>query len=88
MRGWFHAVMAHCLPLSLCYFVTVAEAGICQGMVQVAAGDRVHNAARGGGRAFMGAGLGSAGCLWLWHLLYVPHWAARKSREGSGKCGV
>lgn len=73
-----------CLPLSLCYFVTVAEAGICQGTVQVVAGGRVHNAARGSGSVFMGADLGAAGCSWLWHLFYALHRAARSLRKRVG----
>jgi len=73
--------------LSLCYFVTVAGVGISQGMFQVVAGDdRVHNAARGGGGAFLGADLGAARCSWLRRLRSA--WGCLKAWEGSGNRGV
>lgn len=45
--------------LLLCHFVTVAVAGAGthQGIFHVAAGDRVHHAARGSDSAFIGADL-------------------------------
>lgn len=62
--------------LSLCYFVTFAEAGIRQGMFQGVAGDRVHNAARGGDGAFVGEDWGAARCSGVRCLLHDPHGAA------------
>lgn len=62
--------------LSLCYFVTVAVAGISLGMFQVVAVDRVHNAVRDSSGAFVGTSLGAARCSRLWRLLYAPREAA------------
>lgn len=84
VRGWFYTVTVCCLMLSLCYFVTFAEAGICHGMFREVAGNRGHNAARGGDGAFVGAGRGAARCSGVWYVLCAPHGAAWSLRRGVG----